>query len=234
MNLGLENKKKTAFLGALTLLLVYTVYTNLLSGPSIPSSGSPSPNSATEIERAAGTPRPGAGAPARATAPKARNEEFHPVLRSKRQEQQVDPAVVDPTLHLELLAKLQEVKPENSGRNLFQFGAPPPPKPAETAKLRGPEPIELPKSSTPAPNVQAPPPPPPPPFKYYGLSVVRTSGRRTAFFLDGDEIVTAPEGGLLKKRYRVVRIGPDSVTLEDIQLNRQQPLRISEDVNAPA
>jgi hypothetical protein len=168
-------------------------------------------------------------------AAKARNEEFHPMLRSKRQEEHIDPLTVDPTLHLDLLAKLQEVKPQSGGRNLFQFSAPPPPPQSKTPpKPVGPEPkIDLSRTSAPNMPVQ-PPAPPPPPFKYYGLAVVRATGKRTAYILDGDEIVLAPEGAMLKKRYRVVRIAPDSVTLEDTQLNRQQSVRISEDVNAPA
>lgn len=237
MTLGLENKKKTAFLGGLLLVVVYMVYTNVLSGPSVPPGGAQSSNSAADIERAAGMPRPNAvpGAAPRAPAAKVRNEEFHPVLRSKRQEQQINPELVDPTLHLELLARLQDVKVEGAGRNLFQFGAPPPPpQPKAAAKLTGPEPIVV-ANKPPTPDVPvAPPPPPPPPFKYYGLSVVRANGKRTAFFLDGDDIVTASEGALLRKRYRVVRIGADSVDLVDTELNRQQSVRISEDVNAPA
>jgi hypothetical protein len=244
MTLGLENKKKTAALGVLVLVMLYMIYTNVLSTPSVPA---PAPaaessraDSVAEIERAAEVARPAAvpGAPARSAAPpKARNEEFHPVLRSKRQDQQqIDPLLVDPTLHLQALARLQSVAAGGAARNLFQFGAPPPPPASKVRPPMGPEPrIAMNQPPTPAQpiNVQ-PPPPPPPPFKYYGLVTVRSTGVRRAYFLDGDEMIIAPEGGMLKKRYRVVRISPDSVTLEDTQLNRQQSVRISEDVNGPA
>ena len=47
---------------------------------------------------------------------------------------------VDPTLHLELLAKVQNVKLDGGQRNLFQFG-----KPEQVAELKGPEPKIVPK-----------------------------------------------------------------------------------------
>ena len=116
-------------------------------------------------------------------------------------------------------------------RNLFTFGVPPPPK------------VELPKGAEPKivpttfvgprqlPVVQnesareAPAPPPPPiTFKYYGYSTARANGKKTAFFLDGDEILVAGEGETVKRRYRVVRIGVSSVMMEDVESKRQQPL----------
>jgi hypothetical protein len=73
------------------------------------------------------------------------------------------------------------------------------------------------------------PPPTPPSFKYYGLATKRIDNKRTAFFLDGEEIILATEGMTVKSRWRVVRIGADSVMLEDMQTKRQQPLGLSED-----
>ena len=36
-----------------------------------------------------------------------------------------------------------------------------------------------------------------------------------AFFLDNDEIVVAGEGDLIKKRYKILRIGVNSAEVED-------------------
>ncbi len=194
-----------------------------------------------------GAPAPVAGAPSQAIAPdirranpnaKPKGEEFHPALRSKRVEERIDPFTVDPTLHLELLAKVQEVKPDGGQRNLFQFGAI---QPAEAPK--GPEPVVKPKLAgthlmgpmefvaPPKPEVAKAEPPPlrPIPYKYYGLSTTRINGKKTAFFLDGEEIILAPEGYIVKKQFKVVRIGATSVLMEDVESKRQQTLSYTED-----
>ena len=49
------------------------------------------------------------------------------------------------------------------------------------------------------------------------------------FFLDGEEIVVAGEGDLIKKRYKVVRIGVTSVEVEDTQFNHTQMLPLAEE-----
>ncbi len=87
---------------------------------------------------------------------RSRCDEFHPTLRSKRKEEQIDPLTVDPTLRLDLLAKVQNVKLDGGQRNLFQFG-----KPEQVADLKGPEPKIVPKREAMGPP-EAPPPPPPP------------------------------------------------------------------------
>ncbi len=235
MTLGLENKTKTAVLGGLLVLCAVMFYINVLSGPSAPApSASERPAAKTEPapfqmqQSEAGAARP---------ATRARNGEFHPVLRSKRPEERPDPMNIDPTLALGKLVRLQEAKLEGNGRNLFAFGTPPPTpealKKAQAAQLP-PEPVV--PVTTPAPvNVPAvEPPPPPPPFKYYGFRTVRgPSGKQTGFFLDSDRIMIAGEGDVIERRYRVVRITQTSVTLEDLQLKRQQTLQLAEDANAP-
>jgi hypothetical protein len=236
MNLGLENKRNTAILGGLVLLCGYMLYTNVLAGPSLPTAAS-----APAAAAAAGDAPPTIAAPSAPTAPRApvargRNEEFHPALRPKRQEDRPDLSKIDPQLHLELLAKLQKVAEEGGGRNLFQSAPPPPPpekKGAGSKSLDGSEPIVPGQKLPAAPSLPStPPPPPPPPFKYYGVITERLTGRKTAFFLEGDDIYKAAEGELVKKRYRVVRIGVNSVVLEDTELKRQSTLQLAEDANA--
>ena len=78
----------------------------------------------------------------------------------------------------------------------------------------------------PPPKPPVTPPPPPPPaitLKFYGYSTPKVDGTKRAFFLDGDDIFVAAEGELVKKRYRVVQIGVNSVTMEDTEFknNRQ-------------
>jgi hypothetical protein len=226
------------------------VYSNLLSGPS---NSSPPPvgrkGAGSRVDLDSGAPVPGASTPAASqpTAPdvhraaassRPRGEEFRPALHSKRKEDQINPMDVDPTLRTDLLAKVQAVKLEGGQRNLFQFGAI---QPVEVAKLVGPEPkIPLPGSHLMGPmpvaeELPKPPtvvteaPTPPIPYKYYGLSTTRINGKKTAFFLDGEDIILATEGMVVKKRYKVVRIGATSVVMEDVDSKKQQTVTYTEE-----
>jgi hypothetical protein len=235
MTLGTNDKKKVAILGVLGLGCAYLVYSNLLSGPSgAPSATAPAsraagnPDASGELPPAPvpGTKRAGPGGL------RGRTEEFHPVLRSKRPEERIDPMSVDPTLKLEVLAKLEAQGPAGAGRNLFQFGV----QPVKAELPKGPEPKVVPKpgaaqqASKEPPKPAAPPPPPPINLKYYGYSTQRENGKKTAFFLDGEEILVASEGDTLKRRYRVVRIGTTSVVMEDLESKREQPLPLAEEL----
>src|SRR5262249_42260439 len=107
-------------LAGLGVLAAYMVYTNLLSGPSVPQeSRSRSPPATQPLPTTALDQTP-----TRKTLPRARNEEFHPVLRSRRPEDRVDPSKVDPTLRLDLLAKVMNVTAAGGNRNLFAFSQP--------------------------------------------------------------------------------------------------------------
>jgi hypothetical protein len=180
----------------------------------------------------ASAPTGSSGAPKRAGTAKKGGEEFHPVWHDKRPENRPDPWTVDPALGLHWLAKLKEVEPSANGRNLFQFGAPPPAEkklPAEpvvkVARFVGP--TYLPPPPPPGPKPEAPPRPVP--YKYYGYATARVNGKRTAFFLDGDEIFLAKEGDVLKKRFRVVRLNATSVVMEDMDDKRQQTVPLAEE-----
>jgi len=251
MKLGTENKKSVWALAVLGVVAAYFVYSNVLSDSSSPTAA-PKPAALSERERAAAEIT-GAPAPIPSTAPasqpaapprqlggasRSRGDEFHPSLRSKRKEDQIDPKTVDPTLLLDKLTKVQSVKLDGGQRNLFQFG-----KAEEVAHLDGPEQKIVPKRVAmdyPRPDPPPPPPPgppvipPPPPItmKYYGLATKRIDGKKTAFFLDGEEIILATEGMTVKKRYKIVRINTESVVIEDTDVKREQTVKISEDAGA--
>ncbi len=228
MTVGTGDRKKVIFLCALGALAVYLVYTNLLAGPSaVPGDTSP---------RATAAPPPSIGPPVDTPGPKRApvkrvgTGEWQPVLRSKRPEERIDPSVADPTLKLDLLAKVEAVDSAGGTRNLFQFGQPPP-KETAAAKPAGPEPSVWPMvgpKPLPPPPAPAPPAPPPPiTLKFYGISTVRADGKKTAYFLDGDEILKAAEGDTLKRRYKVIRIGPTSVLMEDMEVKQQQSVPLA-------
>jgi hypothetical protein len=66
-------------------------------------------------------------------------------------------------------------------------------------------------------------------LKYYGYTSPRVGGGKTAFFLDGEEILVAKEGDTLNRRYRLVRIGVSSVVMEDTESKRQQTIPLAEE-----
>lgn len=230
MKLGAE-PKKIAILVGLTVVAAYLLYSNL-SAPPAPSSGAAVEERARQraadsaVTAAAQTAAP----PSRSSAGR-RNagQEFRPPYKRKG----VDTGTIDPRLRLDLLAKVQAVDLAPAERNLFQFGAAPPVAPAiDPGKI-------IPKTQAQIQVEQArlqaqagPPGPPPPPaitLKYYGYTAQRADGHKRAFFLDGDDIFVAAEGELIKKRYKVVRIGVASVEVEDTQFNHTQMLPLAEE-----
>jgi hypothetical protein len=241
MKLGTENKKALYSLIGLGAVALYGVYSSLLSGPSYPSPSSApvsAPGRPPAETVAPSNPVPESGpqpaGPPRAPSASGRSDEFKPKLRSKRPEERIDPTRVDPTLRLDLLAKLQEVPAPGGGHNLFLIGPAPPkvelPSGTET-KVVVYKPVMGPRPLPPPPGTVPPPPRQPVPInvKYYGWASPSGSERKRAFFLDGDDVIVKSEGDTIKGHYRVVRIGPSSVVVEDVNDKMQQTLRKVED-----
>ena len=224
MKLGANEPKKLLILGGLLAVAAFLKFSDVLSSSG---AGPVSPNPAPVTRPAlpsTGDPQPPRTVP-RAPGRRLQNDEFRPVLHSNRPEDRIPPEKIDPTLRLDLLAKLQEVEAQGPGRNLFQFGPPP-------VKALPPEPKVLPKpvplAAAEPPKPAAPPPPPPIPLRYYGFSSAPGDNGKTAFFLDGEDILVGKEGETLKRRYRVVRIGVNSAVLEDTESKHQQTLPLEE------
>jgi hypothetical protein len=65
-------------------------------------------------------------------------------------------------------------------------------------------------------------------FKYYGYKVSKADGRKQAFLLDGDDIFIAGENDQVKSaRYKVVKIGVSSITIEDTQFKSSQTIQLT-------
>jgi hypothetical protein len=150
--------------------------------------------------------------------------EFRPTLKFK--EGEVDRANIDPTLRLDLLERVQNVKVGDVNRSLFESLTAPP---VEIAKITEPQKIKIPfpyQGPQPAPKpvevAKAPEPAAPPiPLKFYGfINPAKTIGPKRAFFLDGEDIVVANEGQMIKNRYKIVRIGLNSADVEDTQFKK--------------
>jgi hypothetical protein len=224
------DKKKMAALGGLVLILGYVFYSNVLA----PSDDVPAPRPRAAA-RAAASDAVVSG-PATETRPR---PPLRPGTQAARlqfkmspRDQRPDPTAIDPTLRLDLLAKVQSVTLEGGARNLFQFTSAPLPKTPEP-KIVPRVPGRAGRAALAAANVQAAaepakPQPPPIPLKFYGYTSQARQTERRAFFLDGEDIVVASEGQTIKNRYKVVRISINSVVVEDTQFQHQQTLPLEE------
>jgi hypothetical protein len=109
-------------------------------------------------------------------------------------------------------------------RNLFDYGPPP-------TTLPPPPPPTLAPVATLPPPVTEPTPTPPPPLpplsvKYVGS--VEQRGIRVAMFLnDKKEMLTGQAGEIVANRFRVVKIGLESVDIQEVgsEQVRRIPLR---------
>ena len=221
MNLGAE-PKKVAILGGLALVGGYVFYTNVFSS-------SPEQQSQKTAAPAVVAPvAPNAAKRPRKVSSRVNSETFI-VKMPTRPEDRPNYATIDPTLRLDLLAKVQAMESQGGSRSLFQFSTAPPVDekglPITTAKIIpkakrfGPEPPPKPVQ----PQAKVEPPPPAIALKFFGFAAPRPDGSKRAFFLDGDDIFVASEGDVVKKRYRLVQILVNSVIMEDTQFknNRQ-------------
>jgi hypothetical protein len=112
-------------------------------------------------------------------------------------------------------------EPVPGGRNPFRLApTAPPPAPAPVAPVR----------PTPAPGPSLPPPPPPPaPIGLKFIGMVNLSGGRgkLAVLSDGRFVYHGREGDIVEGRYRIVRIGDESIELEHMDGRGRQVVRLT-------
>ncbi len=218
-----SEKNKMYVLGGLALVAGYLLWSNTGSD------SSPAPTAADTSRAVAPAAPDQSAAPVQRRGLASRGSaEFRPRLGSKRPEERVDPNKVDPTLRLDLLAKVQNVHLEGGSRNLFQFGVAAPAAPLTPIPKVAKVPINGPVPAAPVASTPPGPPPapqaPPIPLKYYGFANAKNEARKKAFFLDGEDIIVAWEGDTVKSRYKIVHIGVNSVEMEDTQFKSRQTL----------
>jgi hypothetical protein len=234
--------KQIKTLGVLGLILIGVfVYNYRSSGPdqaaSSPTASRTALNPAAPIplaqRGAPPLPMPSQGTPSRGA--NRQVQDFRPSLKLP---EGTDVSKIDPTLKLDLLAKLQKLEMAGGARSIFAFSQPPAPPPPKIDPIKpgptvitnanpggGPDPN---KPAAPA----APPPPPPIPLKFFGYANTPRGGARRAFFLDstGDEIFVAGENDMIRNRYRIIRIGVNSAVVEDTTNKNQQTLPLVEEL----
>ena len=192
MNLGAEKKRKHTLAAAvvgIVLLLLIVAYEIL------PSS---STNASTNLP---------ATAPGLATAPSTARSASRRGSASAKKDR--TPQSLDPTLHLAQLASTEQIKYEGSGRNIFV---------AQAEDVKIPTPHDSGATDNPKERTWTPPPvaaTPPIPLKFFGFA--SHPGEPQKIFLSkGDDVFIAGEGEIVDRRYKVVRITPTSVEIQDV------------------
>jgi hypothetical protein len=122
--------------------------------------------------------------------------------------------VENPAVRLDILEKTRASEYSGSHRDIFSQTLPPPEVPA--TKPGGPG-----KNAQPLPPADTGPPPLTLPLKFFGYASDPRTGRRRAFFTDGDDVFIAAEGETLLTRFRVLRIGNSSAEVEEISSKRR-------------
>ena len=128
-------------------------------------------------------------------------------------------AALDPTLHPGPMLTTEALEYRGTGRNIFSAEAAPaaatlpkplaPARPALTqAALTGPV---------------GPPPPPPIDLKFFGTAAHGVQQPR-AFLLRGEDVFLASVGDVVQRRYKILSITANSVTVRDLTNNNQQAL----------
>jgi hypothetical protein len=222
--------KQLAVLGGLVALALVSYFLNRTPSSPEPAS-TPAPRAAAVPETAA----PKIQAVVRRAPNQNRNraEDFHPTLKVP---EGLDVSKIDPTIKLDLLAKVRNAAMEIGPRgSVFSFSQPPPPPapkvdPIKVSKLTAPPPAPATPVVDPVKAAEAAKPQAPPiPLKFFGYSSPR-GGAKRAFFLDGDDIDVAHENDVIKNRYKVIRIGINSVIVEDLNFKSEQTLKLVEEL----
>lgn len=127
-------------------------------------------------------------------------------------------SVEDPALRTDLLKSIREFEYTGRHRNIFSPSLPPPPVPPGGVNPNQPPAVAVPSG----------PPPLEVPVKFFGYASDPRTGRRRAFFTDGDDVFIAGEGETLLTRFRVLHIGNSSVEVQEIASGRRATMILEE------
>jgi len=125
------------------------------------------------------------------------------------------------------LAKLEQEwpAPSDTRRNPFTM-APAPPPPAAAGPAAPPKPVN---NEPEAPVVTGPPPPPPiPPITLKFIGVISSDSiGKIAGLSDGKFVYRGREGQTIEGRYRIVKIGEESIQIEYVNGTGRQTIRLT-------
>ena len=127
-----------------------------------------------------------------------------------------------PTVHLQTLSD-ERPKPESAERNLFRFRTKPPPAPP-------PQPVVTRPVQPAAPAAPPGPPPPPPlaPITLKFIGVLGPESAKIAILSDGQNPpFLGKEGAIIEGRYRILKIGVESVEVAYADGRGRQTIRLT-------
>ncbi len=198
MKIGVENRNK--LIAAIALMVVAIVVLLRNFGGSTPAAAVPASTvPRVAVSQPVAPPRP-------APRTKARGTKVSAGARS-----------LDPTLRYDWLKASEDTKYEGTGRNIFQLQAeiPQPVSPGRTddddQADKGPRP---------------PPPPPPINLKFFGFAS-KAGEPKKIFLSEGEDVFIAAEGEVVDRHYKVLRISPTSVEIEDVLNNNRQSIPLT-------
>ena len=197
MKLGAENRTK--LIVAVVLMLIAAAVFLLNSGGSPPKAAAPASTPVPlATSRPSAAPRPG-------------------TARSRSKKVSVAPRSLDPTLRYDWLKTSEDTEYEGKGRNIFlaQAEIPTPVAPADPDKDETTD--------------KGPPPPPPPPpinLKFFGFAS-KPGEAKKIFLSEGEDVFIAAEGEVVNRHYKVLRISPTSVEIEDVLNNNRQSIPLT-------
>jgi hypothetical protein len=157
--------------------------------------------------------RVGGTRPAVRTAPRARTSTL-PGAKAAAGKQKISDELsrYDPLVKLERLKELEERPLPELERNPFEFVAAPPHWSSDRTSPSPPEPPQ-------------PPPPPPVTLKPMGYSEGK-GGVKEAMVSDEDQVFVVHEGDSVGTRYKVIKITPTVITVEDATLHQTVDLPV--------
>ncbi len=200
MKVGAEDRKKAAVAGVLMLAALLLVGRMLLvdSGPSASVPPSVEQSSAVSAQSVRTNPR----------------------RLAKGKTTKSASLNLDPRLRLDLLKSSEDITYAGTGRNIFlSYDEAPIPKPVADPRLD--------KSQAQAQLPSGPPPPPPITLRFFGFAN-KPGQPRKVFLAKGQDIFIAGEGDIVDRRYKVLRIGPTSIELQDVLNNNRQSIPITQ------
>jgi hypothetical protein len=194
VNLGAENKRNVMLAAVLGIIALLAVVWELMPSSSTIASTTPvAASTSTTSSILTPTRAPVRQHTAKTAAPK-----------KERATQSLDP-----TLHLHQLAAIEEIKYEGSGRNIFVSQAdveiPKPLAPGQTDPAHVAPLYQLPAAAAFSPI----------PLKFFGFANQPGEPKRI-FLSKGEDVFIAGEGEIVDRRYKVVRISPTSVEIQDV------------------
>ena len=114
----------------------------------------------------------------------------------------------------ELLPLVEKAEYRGSGRNIFmklEIPRADPPQPPSPPKQEEQQQVSLPVIG----------------LRFFGFAT-RVGSVMRAFLAEGDDVFVAGEGEIVNRRYRIVRISPSSVEIEDVLTNHSQNIPLTQ------